>query len=499
MKVFLPLLVAVCLTCGGAMQNQTALTVSQDIANANGVVGRINGVWQALGTGISGGATPRVYAYGVAPDGRILVGGLFETAGGVTVNNVALYDPATNTWSALGTGTNGAVTAIAFGPDGTPYIGGAFTTANGVAVNYIAKWNGTTFVPLATGLSDECYALAFDAAGNLYAGGAFDQADGTTVNCVAKWDGAAWSALGTTGVSATVFALAYDPAANAVYAGGLFATAAGVTVNCVAKWDVGAAAWSAMGSTPGVAGGTQRVYCLAIGPDGRVYAGGDFASAGGAPAANIAVWNGSSWAALSTGLNNAPYALAFVDRLYAGGVFTAAGGLGIADRLAAWDGSRWSPLDIDLPGTPTVNAIGRRGPDLFIGFSTAGTATASGVVTAVTNAGSLPAYPRLVVKRSGGTSATLEGLRNLTTGDALLFDYPLADGEEVTVDLKAKTISSTFRGNALATLLPGSNFARWALQPGANDVALYISQAGAPTLTAFLLWNDAFASAGGAP
>ena len=41
-----------------------------------------------------------------------------------------------------------------------------------------------------------------------------------------------------------------------------------------------------------------------------LYAGGDFTTAGGSAANNIAQWNGSSWSALGSGMNGSVYALA---------------------------------------------------------------------------------------------------------------------------------------------------------------------------------------------
>jgi hypothetical protein len=68
------------------------------------------------------------------------------------------------------------------------------------------------------------------------------------------------------------------------------------------------------------------VFALAVsGSD--LYAGGDFTTAGGGAATNIAKWNGSSWSALGSGMNNSVRVLAVSGSdLYAGGYFTAAGG-----------------------------------------------------------------------------------------------------------------------------------------------------------------------------
>jgi hypothetical protein len=84
---------------------------------------------------------------------------------------------------------------------------------------------------------------------------------------------------------------------------------------------------------------------LAVGRD--LYVTGEFASAGGGAAANIARWDGERWHALGSGLNDPGYALALLGgRVYVGGSFSAAGGTP-ASGVAAWD-----------PATETWSAVG---------------------------------------------------------------------------------------------------------------------------------------------
>ena len=68
------------------------------------------------------------------------------------------------------------------------------------------------------------------------------------------------------------------------------------------------------------------VYALVVsGSD--LYAGGYFNTAGGSAANYIAKWDGSSWSALGSGLDDVVLALAVSGSdLYAGGSFTTAGG-----------------------------------------------------------------------------------------------------------------------------------------------------------------------------
>jgi hypothetical protein len=97
-------------------------------------------------------------------------------------------------------------------------------------------------------------------------------------------------------------------------------------VDRVARWT--GSAWEPLGSgVSGGVGGSGGVYALAASPDGSIYAGGSFTTAGGVSANNGARWTGASWEPLGAGVNGTVYALAG-DRLgdlVLGGSFTAAG------------------------------------------------------------------------------------------------------------------------------------------------------------------------------
>ncbi len=265
-----------------------------------------------------------VYAMAADGSGNVYVGGLFTSAGGVTVNRVAKWNG--SYWSALGTGMEGMGDIVyALAVYGTSvYAGGFFTSAGGATANYIAQWNGSTWSSLGSGASngtgDTVRALLVDGSGNLYVGGDFITAGGAPAKMVAKWNGSSWSALGT-GMTDTVYALALDGSGN-LYAGGQFTTAGGVSVNHIARWN---GSWSALGA--GTVGTNGNVYALAV-SGSNIYAAGTFTTAGSASANNIAKWSGSGWSALGTGMNALVRALAMdgSGNLYAGGSFITAGG-----------------------------------------------------------------------------------------------------------------------------------------------------------------------------
>ena len=98
------------------------------------------------------------------------------------------------------------------------------------------------------------------------------------------------------------------------------------------------------------------VYCMAEGPDGKIYVGGSFTNAGGVAAADcLARWNPvtEAWEAVGnptagTAVVNAIHAMAFDANgdLYVGGNFTAIGGIIDADRIAKFTVSTatWSKV-----------------------------------------------------------------------------------------------------------------------------------------------------------
>jgi hypothetical protein len=283
--------------------------------------------WSPLGSGMNGG----VLALAVY-DSRLIAGGWFTTAGGVSANYIASWDG--STWSTLGSGIGGdnpyVYTLAVY--DNKLIAGGYFTTAGGVSANYIASWDGSFWSALGSGMNGYGYVYALTVYDNkLIAGGEFTTAGGVSANYIASWDGSSWSALGSgMGGGAEwncIDALAvYD---NKLIAGGYFATAGGVSANYIASWD--GSSWSALGS-----GMDDYVSALAV-YDNKLIAGGVFTTAGGVSANYIASWDGSSWDTLGSGMNGGVLALAVYDsRLIAGGWFTTAGGVS-ANYIASWD------------------------------------------------------------------------------------------------------------------------------------------------------------------
>jgi hypothetical protein len=283
-----------------------ALYVGGSIYSAGGVVvhciAKWDGTtWSALGSGMNGS----VEALGVFDDDgdgphapALYAGGYFTLAGGVPANRIAKWDGAN--WSALGSGLSGGsdpqVYALcAFDDSSGPalYVGGHFTHAGNGNVKHIARWNGTTWSDVGGGTDGSyspsvCALTIFDdgTGASLYAGGGFVYAGGVLVNRIARWDGSNWSALGSgTDASVSSFAVLHDVTRSALSAGGYFTLAGGVTAYGVATWD--GATWSAPADAPGSVG--ALAWCREE-TGFALYVGGNFPVAGASASAHIAEW-----------------------------------------------------------------------------------------------------------------------------------------------------------------------------------------------------------------
>lgn len=474
------------------------LTVQQTIANANAILHlKTDGSWEALGTGASGG-TPEVSAFAQGKDGRLYAGGDFTLMGGVANTvRIAYYDLTDSAWHAMSTGaSSNSVNAITIGPDGKVYVGGGFANLSGVANTAgIGYWDGSWHA-MGTGLGGGVInGLAFNQTdGKLYAVGTFPGIGGVAnTQYVGRWTGSAWEAVGT-GLSGGTgaWAIAVDRAGR-VYVGGSFNNASGTTVANIAQYDPGSNTWSVMADGLGTAA-VHFVYRLGVSNDARVYATGTFIASGSLAASRAAVWNGTGWAALGTGLNNTSYVLACAadGTIYYGGLFTTAGSITLPDSLARWNGSAWVYPSVNLPGTASVFAL-YPAPDgsLYIGFNTTGSATAS-AATSVTNGGTALAYPVLYITGPSSGSARLYELRNTRTGYTLYLNYSIAAGERLAITQvgRSVTLTSDTYGDVSGAILPGS-VPGFVLAKGTNSISFF---ADSSSVVALMSWANGYQS-----
>ena len=383
-------------TAGGAPANR--------IARWNGTS------WSALGVGMNGS----VHALQTLPNGSLVAGGAFTFAGGAPANRIAIWNGLT--WSALGAGTNNSVGALTTLPNGDLIAGGTFTAAGGAPANFIARWDGASWSSLGSGTDAFVFRLLTSPTGDVVAGGSFTMAGGAPASRIARWNGLAWSSLGS-GTDQAVEALATLPNGDLV-AGGSFSTAGGGAASRLARWN--GASWSAL-ATGGNNGMNNEVRVLSSLPNGDLLAGGAFTAAGGVPANRVARWNGTTWSALGAGISGPPVGPAAVVQcvttlangdIVVGGFFDTAGGAPAAN-IARWDGTNWSALGTGTDAAVLGLATLPNG-DLVAGGSFT---TAGGVPAARIARWNGTSWSALGAGIAGGTNPVVKALLTTANGD----------------------------------------------------------------------------------
>jgi hypothetical protein len=257
----------------------------------------------------------------------------FGNGGGVKKwNGAALSD--------LGLGVNGSATAFVT-LNNELCVGGGFTLAGGASAADVAKWNGTSWAPMALQLQNFGINALSIYNGELYAGGfSFDPQQSPVPLVMMKWKDTGWVNVGGGVQGGDIFALAVFN--NELYAAGSFTQAGGsVQAPMIAKWN--GTSWLKVGNSS--LNGTT-IYALKV-FKGMLYAAGSFSStAGGITSIGIARWDGSVWSDVAgVGTNGlVAFALGADDNnLYLGGAFDEVSGVA-ANHIAKWDGMSWSAM-----------------------------------------------------------------------------------------------------------------------------------------------------------
>lgn len=254
-----------------------------------------------------------------------------------TDHEVLRIDGATPT--RLGGLFNGRITDL-FSSGADLIATGNFTAVDGVAASHVARWDGAAWQPMGDGFPEPASSFAVFQ-GQLIAAG-----DGW----VRRWNGSAWTTINGGPRGPVNSMIVYG---DRLVAAGFFSTVGLATpARSIATWN--GTSWSRFGAgAQGLAGIDGRVWKLAV-LDGDLVAAGEFASAGGVPAANIARWDGTSWQSMGGGTNDRVNALAVYNgELILGGPFTI-----VDDRVSAfW--ARWGcpPAVLDDPILNPVTEI----------------------------------------------------------------------------------------------------------------------------------------------
>ena len=261
------------------------------------------------------GFNDSVQAMAFQPDGKILAGGDFTLANGLSRNRIARLNSdgtldASFSSTVPGQGANGTVLSIVCQTDRRVLIAGAFTRVNGVSQNYLARLNsdGTLDTTFNTGSAadNSVFGLAETFVGadrKLLVGGSFQSFNAQTVHNLVRLNDNGFvdsTFLIGTGPDGNVFSIVVQPDRK-VLIGGDFSAVNGVGRNHVARLNADGSV--DLSFDPG-AGPSGSVRAIALQPDGRVLLGGVFTNVNGIALNHIARLNldGSVDATFSPGI-----------------------------------------------------------------------------------------------------------------------------------------------------------------------------------------------------
>lgn len=276
--------------------------------------------------------TPNVVV--VQPDGRVLVGGAFTVANGVTRNRLVRYNDDGTLDGAFnpGIGPNSTVYSLLVQPNGDILVGGAFSAFNNESRGYLVRLfnDGSLDSGFNPQVNSTVWAMEREAGGKLVLGGDFNSVLGISRNRVARLnadDSLDESFAPKTGPNSTVRALSVQPDGKVVIGGAFSAVnGQGYTYLCRLNGD-GLPDAGYLGMANNV------VYALVRQLDGRLLVGGEFTSLAGPSAIRLGRLLGTGALdpsfATGTGANAAIITLALQPdgNLIAGGTFTQFNGL----------------------------------------------------------------------------------------------------------------------------------------------------------------------------
>lgn len=225
------------------------------------------------------------------PDGKIIIGGAFDSVGGVTMNRMArLNSDGTLDTSFIDPNISLNVYPIVLQSDGKILIGGPFTSINGVTRRFIAKLNsdGTldpTFDPNA---NEQVVRIIELSDGKILIGGDFTTIGGVTRKGVARLnsDGSLDTTFVDPNVNAGLRGMALQSDGKIVI-GGYFTSVGGVSRNHIARLNANGTLDTTF--DPNVTG--SHLQHNDVQANGKILIGGSFTSVGGVTRNNIARLN----------------------------------------------------------------------------------------------------------------------------------------------------------------------------------------------------------------
>jgi uncharacterized delta-60 repeat protein len=291
-----------------------------------------------LGTGANNTVTVIVQQ----TDGKILIGGDFSTVNGIARSKIARLnsDGSLDISFNPGTGSNGYVRTMALQADGKIIIGGDFNTMNGVARNRIARLNNDGSIDVSfdpgVGSDNHIFAITLQDDGKIIIGGDFITVNGAPHRGIARLNNngsvdASFNPSVNGGQIYGTFVNAIVPQVGGeIIIGGNFTLVNGVARGNIARLNRDGSLDSIFNSS---LGSNSGIFAVVTQVDGKVIIGGYFTAVNGLVRNRIARLNSDGEIdtsfAPSTGENNSVLALALQTdgKIILGGRFATINGV----------------------------------------------------------------------------------------------------------------------------------------------------------------------------
>jgi uncharacterized delta-60 repeat protein len=261
------------------------------------------------GSGVNG----PVAELGLQPDGKIVIGGDFGLVNGSSQARVARLnaDGSRDTTFNTGVGADRIVTSVAIAPDGKIMLGGLFTTINWVSRPKIARLNpdgslDTIFNAGTPGPNNAVHDMAFLAGGKILISGPFGNISGVPARNIVRLnsDGSIDPTFsvgaGPGGLQLTTIGSMAVQTDGKIVVGGTFLNFNGVPRSCLARINADGSLDSSFAPM------TQNVYDVRLMPDGKIIVSGNVQTIGNVPQRYVSRLNPDGTVDLSFNIGTGP-------------------------------------------------------------------------------------------------------------------------------------------------------------------------------------------------
>ena len=269
-------------TDGGIIIGGAFTTLGGSTRNAIGRLSRSGALDAFFNPGAS--ASPNsayVSALAIQPDGKILVGGFFNSLGFLSRTNIGRLHSFGLPDSAFDAGPGSGlqhVSSLAVQPDGKILIGGSFTNLSGQLHINVARLNsnGTLDTNFNAAASGAVSCLALQADGKILVGGSFTNLSGQPCSNIGRLNSdGSFDASFNPGASGSVLSLVVQ-ADGKIVVGGMFTNLAGQARNYIGRLNADGNLDIGFNVSA-----NSNVVALAIQADGKILAGGSFTNLAG--------------------------------------------------------------------------------------------------------------------------------------------------------------------------------------------------------------------------